>query len=141
LKRELKEKLEGLVDPETGERAITSVYDTEEIMDGPYVENAPDLIIGYNIGYRASWDAAVGKSSAAVLEDNVKSWSGDHCIDYRLVPGVLFSNRKVTADRAGLIDIGPSILDLFGVKIPDYMRGRSVFRQETNKDGTSGNDA
>jgi len=126
-KREVKEKLKGMADPETGEVAITSVYDAEEIMDGPYVGNAPDLIIGYNVGYRASWDGAVGKSSGTVVEDNVKSWSGDHCIDYRLVPGVLFCNRKVEAEKPGLIDIGPSILEMFGVKVPAYMRGRSIF--------------
>jgi predicted AlkP superfamily phosphohydrolase/phosphomutase len=140
LKKEIVEKLEGLRDPDTGEVAITSVYDTKEIMNGPYADGAPDLIIGYyadgapdliigyNVGYRASWDAAVGKSSEAVLEDNLKSWSGDHCIDYKLVPGVLFTNRKVVADRPGLIDMGPSILDLFGVKVPDFMMGRSIFR-------------
>ncbi len=128
LKKEIVEKLEGLRDPDTGEVAITSVYDTKEIMSGPYADGAPDLIIGYNVGYRASWDAAVGKSSEAVLEDNLKSWSGDHCIDYKLVPGVLFTNRKVVADRPGLIDMGPSILDLFGVKIPDFMMGKSIFR-------------
>ncbi len=99
-KREIKEKLEGLRDPDTGEVAITSVYDTAEIMSGPYTDGAPDLIIGYNIGYRASWDAAVGKSSETVVEDNLKSWSGDHCIDYKLAPGVLFTNRKVVAEQA-----------------------------------------
>ncbi len=128
LKREIIAKLEGLKDPDTGEIAITSVYDTEEIMSGPYTDGAPDLIIGYNVGYRASWDAAVGKSSEAVIDDNLKSWSGDHCIDYKLVPGVLFTNRKVVADSPGLIDMGPSILNLFGVKTPDFMMGRSIFR-------------
>ncbi len=137
MKREIKEKLEGLVDPDTGEVAITSVYDTEEIMSGPYTDGAPDLIIGYNLGYRASWDAAVGKSSATVMEDNTKSWSGDHCIDYKLAPGVLFTNRKVEAAKPGLIDMGPSILDLFGVKVPDYMMGKPIFR----KSGTGGADA
>jgi predicted AlkP superfamily phosphohydrolase/phosphomutase len=127
LKQELKRKLEGLKDPETGEVAIASVYDVAEIMDGPYVDGAPDLIIGYNVGYRASWDAAVGKSSRTVIEDNTKSWSGDHCIDYKLVPGVLFCNRKVLAAKPRLMDIGPSVLDLFGVAVPEYMRGRSVF--------------
>jgi predicted AlkP superfamily phosphohydrolase/phosphomutase len=128
LKRELVEKLTGLRDPDTGQIAITSVYDAEEVMDGPYVGNAPDLIIGYNVGYRASWDAAVGKSSGSVVEDNVKSWSGDHCIDYKLVPGVVFSNRKIAVEKPGLIDIGPTLLELFGVKTPPYMKGRSVFR-------------
>ena len=135
LKREIKEKLEGLKDQDTGETAITTVYDAEEVMDGPYVGNAPDLIIGYNVGYRASWDAAVGKSGATVIEDNVKTWSGDHCIDYRLVPGVLFSNRKIAKSDPGLIDLGPSILELFGVAVPDYMRGRSIFREGEREEG------
>jgi predicted AlkP superfamily phosphohydrolase/phosphomutase len=138
LKREIKEKLEGMVDPETGEVAITSVYDTAEIMSGPYTDGAPDLIIGYNVGYRASWDAAVGKSSDSVIEDNTKSWSGDHCVDYKLAPGVLFCNREVRAERPGLIDMGPSILDLFGVKTPDYMTGRSVFIKPESESAPTG---
>jgi hypothetical protein len=128
LKRELKGKLTGLRDPQTGEVAITSVYDVAEMMSGPYAAGAPDLIIGYNVGYRASWDAAVGKSSDSVLEDNTKPWSGDHCIDYRLAPGVLFCNRKVRDARPRLMDIGPSVLEAFGVPVPEYMQGRSVFR-------------
>jgi predicted AlkP superfamily phosphohydrolase/phosphomutase len=141
LKREIREKLEGLKDPDTGEVAITSVYDAEEVMNGPYVGDAPDLIVGYNVGYRASWDAAVGKSSETVVEDNVKSWSGDHCIDFKLVPGVVFTNRKIEAERPGLIDIGPSILSLFGVKVPEYMRGRSVFEESPAGGGPCGEDA
>ena len=60
---------------------------------GPYVENAPDLLIGYNAGYRASWDGATGIVPGPVFDDNTKAWSGDHCIDPRLVPGVFFCNR------------------------------------------------
>ena len=140
LKKELIEKLEGLRDPETGETAITSVYDAREVMSGPYVGDAPDLFIGYNIGYRASWDAAVGKSSDGVFEDNVKSWSGDHCVDFRLVPGVLFSNRKIHAQKPGLIDIGPSILEMFGARVPAHMQGRSIFRPADVAGGTCGGD-
>ncbi len=137
LKKEIAEKLEGMIDTETDQVAISAVYDTAEIMNGPYVGKGPDLIIGYNVGYRASWDGAVGKSSPAAIEDNLKSWSGDHCIDHKLVPGVLFSNRKVAAERPGLIDIGPSILELFGVKVPKYMQGRSMFRSEPNSDNAA----
>ena len=49
--------------------------------------NAPDLMIGYNAGYRASWDGATGVVAGPVFDDNTKAWSGDHCIDPRLVPG------------------------------------------------------
>jgi arylsulfatase A-like enzyme len=54
----------------------------------------------------------------------VKAWSGDHCIDPRLVPGVLFCNRKIEAQDPALIDIAPTALRLFGVEPPSYMDGR-----------------
>lgn len=130
LKKELKEQLQGLVDEETGEVAIRSVYDTAELYNGPYVDNGPDLIIGYNLGYRASWEGAVGKGDETVFEDNEKSWGGDHCIDPELVPGVFFSNRKISSSDPSLMDISTSTLGLFGVKIPPYMKGRALFSAE-----------
>jgi hypothetical protein len=90
---------------------------------GPYLSNGPDLIVGYNRGYRASWEAAVGRVTQDVITDNTKSWSGDHCIDPRLVPGVLFSSRPISADDPGITDLAPTILDLFGVAVPAHMTG------------------
>ena len=58
-----------------------------------------------------------------VFHTNVKPWSGDHCIDPSLVPGVLFCSRPIESDNPRLMDIGPTVLDLFGVAIPDYMDG------------------
>jgi predicted AlkP superfamily phosphohydrolase/phosphomutase len=127
LKAELKEKLQGLVDEEAGETAIRNVFDTAELYSGPYVDNGPDLIIGYNLGYRASWEGAVGKGDGTVFIENKKSWGGDHCIDPELVPGVFFSNRKISSSDPSLMDISTSTLGLFGVKIPPYMKGRSLF--------------
>ena len=127
LKKELKEKLEGLVDEETGEVAIVRVYDTAELYSGPYVDNGPDLIIGYNEGYRASWDGAIGKGNGSAFEDNEKNWGGDHCIDPELVPGVFFSNKKINVSDPSLMDISTSTLKLFGVSVPTYMKGRALF--------------
>ena len=73
------------------------------------------------------------------ITDNMDEWSGDHCIDYKLAPGVLFTNRKVAAERPGLIDLGPSILEMFGVKVPDFMMGKPVFA--TNGDEASATNA
>jgi bisphosphoglycerate-independent phosphoglycerate mutase (AlkP superfamily) len=85
------------------------------------------MIVGYNDGYRTSWDAAVGKVSAQVFEDNCKAWSGDHSVDPALVPGVLFSNRKIEARDPGIEDMAPTVLQLFGVDRPAWMEGRPVF--------------
>jgi len=126
LKAELIEKLSGFKDPQTGEVGILRVYDCAEIFRGPYRGNGPDLIVGYNVGYRAAWDGAVGAASDVVFEDNTKSWSGDHCIDPFVVPGIFFCNRKIATEYPGIMDIGPTVLELFGVAKPAYMDGISL---------------
>ncbi len=126
MKAEIVRRLNGLRDEEAGQIGIREVFDTSSLYSGPYLENAPDLLIGYNAGYRASWDCATGVASGAVFEDNVKAWSGDHCIDPRLVPGVFFCNRRVETDDPALIDIAPTALRLFGIEPPAYMDGRPL---------------
>ena len=128
LKQELIQKLNGLLDPETSEIGIREVYSSGALYKGPYLQEAPDMIVGYNEGYRTSWDAAVGKVGSEVFEHNCKAWSGDHCVDPVLVPGVLFSNIAIDALDPGLEDMAPTALDLFGVPAPAWMEGKPVFR-------------
>jgi predicted AlkP superfamily phosphohydrolase/phosphomutase len=129
LKRELIGKLSGLRDSDTGAVAVRTAYAASDLYEGPYLNAAPDLIIGYADGYRTSWDAAVGKTSAHVFEDNNKAWSGDHCVDPLLVPGVLFCNRSVDANDPGIEDMAPTALQLFGVPLPPWMEGHPVFHK------------
>jgi predicted AlkP superfamily phosphohydrolase/phosphomutase len=126
LKREIMERLSNLVDEEQNQIGIRTVYATSDLYKGPYAAEAPDLIVGYNEGYRISWDAAVGKVSAQVFEDNCKAWSGDHCVDPSLVPGVLFSSRKIAADNPGIEDMAPTALTLFGLEPPRWMEGKPL---------------
>lgn len=125
--RELKTKLEALRDPATGEPVIHEVFLTREQHHGPYADAAPELLIGYHKGFRHSWDCATGSVTTEVFSDNTRSWSGDHCVDPRLVPGVFWCNRKIATDEPALIDMAPTVLDLFGVAIPPYMQGRPLF--------------
>jgi predicted AlkP superfamily phosphohydrolase/phosphomutase len=126
LAKELKDKLEALVDPKTGERCIREVFLTHEIHSGPYADTAPELLIGYFEGWRHSWDCATGSVTRDVFVDNTKSWSGDHCVDPRLVPGVFFCNRKIDA-APSLMDIAPTVLDLFGLEAPRHMQGKALW--------------
>jgi predicted AlkP superfamily phosphohydrolase/phosphomutase len=127
LKEELARKLGGLRDDERDGTAINEVFDTHEIYRGPYVSAAPDLLIGYNRGYRVSWDCASGVVRGPVIEDNVKAWSGDHCVDPRLVPGVLFCSHRVDSEDPALIDVAPTALELFGIRPPGHMDGKPLF--------------
>jgi predicted AlkP superfamily phosphohydrolase/phosphomutase len=133
LKAELVGRLTGLLDEETGETAIREAFDTAKLYAGPYLENAPDLLLGYSRGYRASWDGATGVVAGPVCEDNVKRWSGDHCVDPRLVPGVLFCDRAINRDDPALIDIAPTALWLFGLEPPGHMDGKSLFTPEESR--------
>jgi predicted AlkP superfamily phosphohydrolase/phosphomutase len=130
LKRELIEKLTGLEDAERGDTAIRELFDTSALYSGPYLEAAPDMLVGYNAGYRISWDGATGVVEGPVLEDNVKAWSGDHCIDPRLVPGVLFCNEPIDCEDPALIDLAPTVLWVFGVEPPAHMDGKVLFEEE-----------
>ena len=84
------------------------------------------MIVGYNRGYRASWETAIGEVTDKIFHDNTKAWSGDHCIDPSLVPGVLFCNRTIATEHPRLMDIGPTVLDMFGIETPRYMDGRPL---------------
>lgn len=125
LKREIISKLSALRDQD-GATPIRTVYDTASLYRGPYLDAAPDFIVGYNEGYRCSWEGAVGKITDAVLADNPKAWSGDHCVDPVLVPGVLFSNRKISAEDPGIEDLAPTALNLFGVQPAAWMEGKAL---------------
>lgn len=124
LKREIVERLVRLEDG--GVRCIRRVVDVAHEWNGPYKDAGPDLLPGYEVGYRVSWDCAKGAVRPELFEDNVKRWSGDHCMDSEVVPGVLFTNVPLTDQHARLIDMGPTVLDLFGVDVPAYMTGRSL---------------
>jgi predicted AlkP superfamily phosphohydrolase/phosphomutase len=124
VRAEIAAKLRTLVDPQNGASAIKGVYQTQQVYRGPYKENAPDLIIGYQCGYRVGWETAIGKTTDHLFHDNVKAWSGDHCIDPGLVPGILFCNRPIDAEITRLLDIGPTVIDLFGIEVPEYMDGK-----------------
>jgi predicted AlkP superfamily phosphohydrolase/phosphomutase len=126
LKAELARKITAIKDGPNGPAAVARVYDRDAVYSGPYKDNAPDLIIGYGEGYRASWDGVTGIVNDVVLEDNLKAWSGDHCIDPALVPGVLFSSLKLDADKPSIMDIAPTVLGLFGIAPPAHMDGRSL---------------
>jgi len=124
---ELSEKLVKLRDPDTGQPVIKRVYRADRIYSGPNVVNAPDLLIGYYRGYRASWATTLGDITPEVISDNDSAWSADHCIAADEVPGVIFANRPIRRMDPSLIDLAPTILKLFDVPVPTDMTGGDLF--------------
>jgi predicted AlkP superfamily phosphohydrolase/phosphomutase len=137
LRDEIASMLTNLSDPgKTNQPVIKQVYNTQKVYRGPYKDEAPDLIIGFNKGYRASWETAIGQVTHRIFNENIKAWSGDHCIDRSLVPGVLFCNRPIETKKPRLMDVGPTVLDMFGVDIPRYMDGKPLSVADTSGNPT-----
>lgn len=129
LENELISKLTAIVDPVTRENVIKTVHKRDEIYHGPNVDKAPDLIVGYNWGYRASWETILGKFPQQVISPNPDKWSGDHCVDHTLVPGTIVCNRKIEKENPALYDLAPTILTEFGLPVPEDMTGKTIFNK------------
>ncbi len=114
LKKQIAQKLEKWMDDKYGQQVVHKVYLNEEIFEGPYASEAPDLYLGFNIGYRASWQTAMGAAPEGLMEDNLKKWSGDHLFDPALIPGIIFSNQKIVKDNPSILDVTPTILKVVG---------------------------
>ena len=67
-----------LTDPANGQRAFRRIYQAPKAYRGPYTDHAPDLIVGYESGYRVSWDAAIGRTARRKLWP---SWLRIHMIE------------------------------------------------------------
>ena len=127
LLQELKNKLLAVHDPGNQQTVITRIDRASEVYQGPYSKQGPDLLVGYNRGYRAGWQTILGNFPTDALENNTNPWSGDHCMDYTLVPGVLLSNRPIVLSNPALTDIAPTIFAQFGIAQPKGMMGHSIF--------------
>jgi hypothetical protein len=126
LVKELAAKLEKMIDPMTGKGCVRKVVMSQQFFDGPYRFDAPDLLVGWEGGYRNSWECAVGQVTEEAITDNTRSWSGDHCVDPDIVPGVFFCDRAINTETPRLVDIPATVMKLFGQKIPNYMQGQMI---------------
>jgi predicted AlkP superfamily phosphohydrolase/phosphomutase len=95
LKREISQRLLTFQHAEKERAVVKVVYDREQVYQGNANGDAPDLIVGYQRGYRASWQTSLGAVPAQLVEPNRNKWSGDHCIAADEVPGVLFTSFKL----------------------------------------------
>ncbi len=114
-----------LTDPKDGQSAVKNVYKRNSIYSGSRVNDAPDLVVGFQDGFRSSWQTAIGGAPAEIIEDNLKKWSGDHIVDPSIVPGILLTNFTMTRDNPALIDIAPTVLSCFGMSAED-MEGKPL---------------
>jgi predicted AlkP superfamily phosphohydrolase/phosphomutase len=129
LTEELGAKLLTFKDPEDGTQIIRAVYTRDDKYKGEYLQNASDLQVGMEDGYRVSWQTTLGGAPKELVYNNDRKWSADHGgFDYDITAGVLISTRKLEPGRkASIMDIAPTVLKYFGLPVPGDIDGKSLF--------------
>ena len=105
------QRLLALRDPENGTTVVETVTEIHAAPGNQAV--APDLVVGYAPGYRASWATGLGEVPSTDFENNNDAWIADHCISAARVPGVLFLSRGTVAPQPSLKKLSGVILSLF----------------------------
>jgi predicted AlkP superfamily phosphohydrolase/phosphomutase len=125
--RDISARLTRWRDGAGGRQVVQRVYRPAGIYAGKNIHNAPDLLVGYSRGYRASWQTVLGAIPGQLIEDNTQAWIGDHCMAAEAVPGVLLANRRIRLDDPQLQDVTATVLKEFKVQPPPEMIGRALF--------------
>jgi predicted AlkP superfamily phosphohydrolase/phosphomutase len=116
LAAEIGDKLLREVDKATGQPAITKIFRREQVYRLTGSEDlAPDIIVGYAKGTRASDESALGGVAPDIIVDNRGAWTGDHCMDPDAVPGILLTSTRLRRAAPTLRELGPAILAELGV--------------------------
>ncbi len=119
LKKEMKRRLEALLDPLTGERIINQVYFKEEVYHGKYFAEAPDLIVGQARGTHIH-----GGMTEKRVFDRPQRWQGENKrTGLFMAYGPDIEHGK-QIDNVSILDLAPTILHLMNIPVPDDMDGR-----------------
>lgn len=117
VRNEVKNKLESLENPETGEKFFDEVYKKEEIYQGSMLDEAPDLVVDSE-----NWDP-VGYLGYSMLYSTDIEKSGKHRNE-----GILVTDFEIERGNNSLIDVSPTVLQLLNISTPEGMDGESLLK-------------
>lgn len=130
LRSEIVQRLESLTDPQ-GRPVATAVHRGEEIYEGEYLSDAPDLVIEQASNVHISGNIGRQEVFSAPTEDG---WRGENKRSGLFVAtGPSFNSG--TVDDISILDLAPTLLHLNDVAIPEDMDGEvqvDVFDSESD---------
>jgi predicted AlkP superfamily phosphohydrolase/phosphomutase len=121
---ELIERIKAVPDPE-GRPMKTTVVRPQDIYTGPFVDDAPDLMVYMDdLNWRLGQDLGNEDLYAFDTEIGPDDSVHDYCgMIAARVPG---DTQLRLGDPSHLMDVAPTVLELLGVPVPEHMEGRSL---------------
>jgi predicted AlkP superfamily phosphohydrolase/phosphomutase len=130
VRTEIAEGLETLRNPVTRQPLITRVMCREDIYDGPFLKDAPDLVFEQGVGVHTSGGVGYSKIFRAP-----EKWAADNVLEgLFLASGPDFAPIG-RVERTSILDLAPTILHTMGMLVPEKMDGRvllSLFAPESD---------
>ena len=124
---ELTQELLSLTDPETKQPVVEKIFRRDDIYNGPYSEQAPDLVFfTQRMEYKAM---GLSDFSSPKIIEPVYGTTGHHRMNGVLIcnkPGV-FKQSDGEIEEAHIYDLTPTILYLMDLNIPESMDGKVLF--------------
>lgn len=120
-------ELRELKDPENGKYIVDTVFKREELYNGPYVNDAPDLVVMMDMTYqeRATFGDFLVGSVGRIEEKNISMRrSGQHRMNGVFIIKGKNIRKNPKIENAEIIDLAPTILYMMDVPVPSDMDGK-----------------
>ena len=125
-REDLINNLHELRDPITEEKVIEAIWKCEELWNGPYLDNAPDIV--FNL--KAQYGLNFFPSGRLVDLIRRKIRGGGHSMEGIFVASAKAKDSAIKPSNEisfiGLADIMPTILYYLGIPIPSYVDGKVI---------------
>jgi len=123
-----------LKDPISNEKLYQEIFKREEIYKGPYLQNAPDIIILFKGEYKPS--LFIGDKNK-IFSDSLRSYiTGNHHMRGIFIANGLNIKKNVKLKHANLIDVAPTLLHILDIPVPADMDGKildNIFTKTLNR--------
>lgn len=116
-------KLLELKDPETGEMVIQNAFRKEEIYRGPYLSDAPDIMV---LTMDTSYVFSPALDDGVIFERPADPAPAPHRMEGVFIAGGPEIKGGQVLSGLNITDIAPTVLYLMGRPVPDGMDGRVI---------------
>lgn len=126
LRDEIARRMLALVDPADGKPVVDRVYKKEELYHGRYLADAPDLLaIMRGLTYITRMGYEFASRRGELFREPYTDETGGHRLEGILIAAGPDIARGALPERP-IVDLTPTLLQLQGCPIPDYMDGAPI---------------